>query len=58
MSRGSLRGSSSTLVADYSGSRRIVIDYFASAARPGASGRRAAHDAARRAALRRLLCVA
>jgi hypothetical protein len=46
------------LVVDYSASRRIVIDYFASAARPGASARRAAHHAARRAARRRLLCVA
>jgi hypothetical protein len=46
------------LVVDNSGSRRIVIDYFASAARPGASARRAAHDAARRAARHRLLCVA
>jgi hypothetical protein len=39
------------LVVDYSASRRLVIDYFAYAARPGAS--------ARRAARRRLLgCIA
>jgi hypothetical protein len=31
------------LVVDYSASRRLVIDYFAFAARPGASARRAAH---------------
>jgi hypothetical protein len=54
------------LVVDYSASRRlvvdyfasrglVVVDYFASAARPGASARRAAHHAARRAARRRLL---
>jgi hypothetical protein len=30
------------LVVDYSVSRRLVVDYFASAARPGASARRAA----------------
>jgi hypothetical protein len=41
------------LVVDYSTSRRLVVDYFASAARLGAS----AHRAARRAARRRLLCV-
>jgi hypothetical protein len=50
------------LVVDYSASRklvvknfasrRLVLDYFASAARPGASARRAAHHAARRAACR------
>jgi hypothetical protein len=39
-------------VVDYSGSRRLVIDYFASAARLGASARRAAHHAARHAACR------
>jgi hypothetical protein len=43
------------LVVDYSASRRLVVDYFASAARPGASARRAARHAARRAARRRLL---
>jgi hypothetical protein len=36
------------LVVDYSASRRLVVDYFASAARPGASARRAARRAARR----------
>jgi hypothetical protein len=46
------------LVVDYSASRRIVVDYFASTARPGASARRAARHAARRAARRRLLRVA
>jgi hypothetical protein len=40
------------LVVKNSTSRRLVIDYFASAARPGASARRAAHHAARRAACR------
>jgi hypothetical protein len=43
------------LVVDYSVSHRLIIDYFASAARPGASARRAARHAARRAARRRLL---
>jgi hypothetical protein len=38
------------LVVDYSASRRLVADNFASAARPGASARRAACHAARRAA--------
>jgi hypothetical protein len=38
------------LVVDNSASRRLVVDYFASAARPGASARRAACHAARRAA--------
>jgi hypothetical protein len=37
------------LVVDYSG---LVVDYFTSAARPGASARRAAHHAARRSARR------
>jgi hypothetical protein len=36
------------LVVDYSASRRLVIDYFAYAARPGASARHAACCAARR----------
>jgi hypothetical protein len=35
------------LVVDYSASHRLVVDYFASAARPGASARRAAHHTAR-----------
>jgi hypothetical protein len=38
------------LVVDFSALRRLVIDYFASAAHPGASARRATH--------RRLLCLA
>jgi hypothetical protein len=46
------------LVVDYSASRRLVIDYFAFAARLGASARRAARHAARRAAPRRLLRLA
>jgi hypothetical protein len=45
------------LVVDNSASRWLVIDYFASAARPGASARREACHAARRAARRRLLCL-
>jgi hypothetical protein len=49
---------SGRLVVDNSASRRLVVDYFASAARPGASARREARDADRRAARRRLLCVA
>jgi hypothetical protein len=36
------------LVVDYSASRRLVVDNFASAARPGASACRAARHAARR----------
>jgi hypothetical protein len=43
------------LVVDYSGSHGLVVDYFASAARPGASARHAARHTARRAARRRLL---
>jgi hypothetical protein len=43
------------LVVEYSASRRLVVDYFASSARPGASARRAARHAARHAARRRLL---
>jgi hypothetical protein len=35
------------LAVDYSASRRLVVDYFASAARPGASARHAARHAAR-----------
>jgi hypothetical protein len=47
------------LVVDYSASRKLVVDdYFASAARPGASARGAARQAARRAARRRLLRLA
>jgi hypothetical protein len=38
------------LVVDYSASRRLVVDYFVFAARPGASARRAARHAAHRAA--------
>jgi hypothetical protein len=40
------------LVVDYSASRRLVVDYFAYTARPGASARRAACHAARCAARR------
>jgi hypothetical protein len=40
------------LVVDYSASRKLIVDYFASAARPGASARRAARHAARRVARR------
>jgi hypothetical protein len=43
------------LVVDNSGLRGLVVDYFTSAARPGASARRAALYGARRAARRRLL---
>jgi hypothetical protein len=39
-------------VVDYSASRRLVVDYFASATRPGTSARRTARHAARRAARR------
>jgi hypothetical protein len=42
------------LVVDYFASRRLVIDYCTSVARPGAS----AHRAARRATRRRLLRLA
>jgi hypothetical protein len=45
------------LVVDYSASCRLVVDYFASAVRPGASARRAARHAARRAAHRRVLRI-
>jgi hypothetical protein len=38
------------LVVDYSASRRLVVDYFASTAHPGASTRRAVRHTARRAA--------
>jgi hypothetical protein len=62
-SRGSLSTSSATLrvwvprhvawpVVDYFASRRLVVDYFAYAARSGASARRAARHAARRRLLR------
>jgi hypothetical protein len=40
------------LVVDYSASRRLVVDYFVFAARPGASARRAARHAAHHAAPR------
>jgi hypothetical protein len=43
------------LVVDYSASRRLVVDNFVSAARPGASACRAARRVARCAACRRLL---
>jgi hypothetical protein len=46
------------LVVDYSASRRLIVDYFAHAARPGASARCAARHAARRAARRRLIRLA
>jgi hypothetical protein len=46
------------LVVDYSASRRLVVDYFASAVRPGASAHCAARHAARRTARHRLLCLA
>jgi hypothetical protein len=46
------------LVVDYSASRRLVVDYFAYATRPGASARRAARQAACRATRRRLLRLA
>jgi hypothetical protein len=45
------------LVVDYSASRRLVVDYLAYTARPGASARRGARHAARRATRRRLLVV-
>jgi hypothetical protein len=35
------------LVVDYSASRKLVVDYFTYAARPGASARRAARRSAR-----------
>jgi hypothetical protein len=40
------------LIVDYFASRRLVVDYFAYAARPGASGRRAARCVAHRQLLR------
>jgi hypothetical protein len=40
------------LVVDYFSSRMLVVNYFAYAARPGASARRAARHAARRRLLR------
>jgi hypothetical protein len=40
------------LVVDYSASRRLVVNYFAYAVRPGASARRVAHLTARRRLLR------
>jgi hypothetical protein len=49
----------SQLIIDYSASRRLVVNYFASAARPGASARREAHRQLLRfaQARRRLLCL-
>jgi hypothetical protein len=46
------------LVVNYFTSRRLVIDYFAYAARPGASARRAARHMASHIARRRLLRLA
>jgi hypothetical protein len=46
------------LVVDYTASRRLVVDYFVFAARPGSSARRAARHAARRVARHRLLRLA
>jgi hypothetical protein len=46
------------LVIDYSTSRRLVVAYFASAGRPGASARRVVHHAARRADRHQQLCLA
>jgi hypothetical protein len=46
------------LIIDYSASRSLVVNYFAYAARPGASARRAPRHAARCAARRRLLRLA
>jgi hypothetical protein len=46
------------LVVDYFASRRLVVYYFASAARPGASARRTARHAGRRSARRRLIRLA
>jgi hypothetical protein len=40
------------LVVDYSTSRRLVVDYFDNAARPGASARRAGRHTAHRTAHR------
>jgi hypothetical protein len=40
------------LVVDYSASRRLVVDYFVFAARPGASAHRAARYATCHAARR------
>jgi hypothetical protein len=45
------------LVVDYSASRRLLVDYIASTAWPGASARHAARHAARCAARRRLLRI-
>jgi hypothetical protein len=46
------------LVVDYSASCRLVVDYFASAVRPGASARCVARRVARCAACRRLAYAA
>jgi hypothetical protein len=48
----------SPLVVDYSASSRLVVDYFASAVRPGASALRSARHAARRTTRHRLLRLA
>jgi hypothetical protein len=45
------------LVVDYFASRRLAVDYFDYAVRPGASACRAARHAARLAAHRRQLCL-
>jgi hypothetical protein len=42
------RSTSKIYIVDYFASRRLVVDYFAYAARPGASTRRAARHPARR----------
>jgi hypothetical protein len=46
------------LVFDYFAAPRLVVYYFASAARPGASARSAARYAGRRSARRRLIRLA
>jgi hypothetical protein len=46
------------LVVNYSASCKLVVDYFASTAHPGASTRRAVRHTARRTARRRLLHLA
>jgi hypothetical protein len=46
------------LIIDYFAARRLVIDNFDNAVRPGTSARHADHHTARRAARRRLLRLA
>jgi uncharacterized protein involved in cysteine biosynthesis len=46
------------LIVDYFASRRLVVDYFDYAARPGASARRAARHVARRGARHAAPCAA